>query len=135
MRRLTAMALTMAGVIVLVCGPLLAEGGEVRGRFVRRVETAVGEREYLGIEIEQAGRDARGKLLVPQRREDLAARVRRLREGQIEYRWERPLEMGRADFETLMACCSDNIIEGANGEDVIDFEAVRADFEAAKKKE
>jgi hypothetical protein len=83
MKRLAATALTVAGMMVLACGPVLAAGGEVRGRFVRRVEVAVGEREYLAIEIEQAGRDARARLLVPQRREDLAARVRRLREGQI----------------------------------------------------
>jgi len=63
---------------------------------------------------------------------DLSEYVR-LHEGQIEYRWEMVGEMGRADFETLMACCSDNIIEGDDGEDVIDFEAVRADFESAKK--
>jgi len=38
----------------------------------------------------------------------------------------------RDDVTTaVMACCSDNIVE-ANGEDVIDFEAVRADFESAK---
>ena len=40
---------------------------------------------------------------------------------------------GQADFETLMACCSDNIVE-VDGEDVIDFEAVRADFELAKER-
>ena len=64
-------------------------------------------------------------------RGDLSEYVR-LHEGQIEYRWELPLEMGRADFEMLMACCLDNIVE-VDGEDVIDFDAVRADFEAAKK--
>jgi len=56
----------------------------------------------------------------------------RLHEGQIEYRWELPLEMGRADFETLMACCANNIV-AVDGVDVIDFEGVRADFEIAKK--
>ena len=64
-------------------------------------------------------------------RGDLGEYVR-LHEGQIEYRWEMVGEMGRADFETLMACCSDNIVE-VDGEDVIDFDAVRADFELAKK--
>jgi len=64
-------------------------------------------------------------------RGDLSEYVR-LRDGQIEYRWEMVGEMGRADFETLMACCSDNIV-AVDGVDVIDFEAVRADFELAKK--
>ena len=64
---------------------------------------------------------------------DLSEYVR-LHEGQIEYRWELWMEMGRADFETLMCCCSDNIVE-VDGVDVIDFDAVRADFEAAKGSE
>ena len=64
-------------------------------------------------------------------RGDLSEYVR-LHDGQIEYRWEMVGEMGRADFETLMACCSDNIV-AVDGVHVIDFEAVRADFELAKK--
>ena len=57
----------------------------------------------------------------------------RLHEGQIEYERRLSQYLSCADFETLMACCSDNIIEGDDGEDAIDFEAVRADFESAAK--
>ena len=59
----------------------------------------------------------------------------RLRDGQIEYERSLCQYLSCADFALLMACCSDNIIEGVDGEDVIDFEAVRADFEAAKGSE
>ena len=56
----------------------------------------------------------------------------RLHEGQIEYERRLSQYLSCADFELLMACCSDNIVE-VDGEDVIDFDAVRADFESAKK--
>ena len=65
---------------------------------------------------------------------DLSEYVR-LHEGQIEYERRLCQYLSCADFALLMACCSDNIIEGDDGVDVIDFEGVRADFEAAKKKE
>jgi len=61
---------------------------------------------------------------------DLSEYVR-LHEGQIEYRWELWMEMGRADFETLMACCANNIV-AVDGVAMIHFDRVRADFEAAK---
>ena len=62
---------------------------------------------------------------------DLSEYVR-LREGQIEYRWELWMEMVRADFETLMACCANNIV-AVDGVAMIHFDRVRADFELAKK--
>jgi len=67
-------------------------------------------------------------------RGDLSEYVR-LHDGQIEYERRLCQYLSCADFALLMACCSDNIIEGADGEDEIDFDAVRADFEAAKERQ
>ena len=66
-------------------------------------------------------------------RGDLSEYVR-LHEGQIEYERRLSQYLGCSDFALLMCCCSDNIVE-VDGVDVIDFDAVRADFESAKKED
>jgi hypothetical protein len=71
---------------LLFGGMLWAEDGDrsgaVRGTFVRLVERAVGEREYMGIVIKPFERDDHVTVLVPREREELWQAARRLREGQ-----------------------------------------------------
>jgi len=56
--------------------------GEVRGLFLRLDERQVGEQEYLAIVIRPMESDEPVTLLLPQRREELGALARQLREGQ-----------------------------------------------------
>lgn len=60
-----------------------AARGELRGTFVRRAELALGETEYLGIVVRQAGRDETTTLVIPRRREDLMGQARKLHEGDV----------------------------------------------------
>jgi len=80
--------------------------GVVRGTFVRLVEQQVGEQGYLGIVVKPSESDEHVTVLVPRRPEQLAQRVRGLREGQdVEIgfvmdggrRWARPMEAERRE--------------------------------------
>ena len=64
--------------------------------------------------------------------DDLGEYVR-LHNGTVQYRRGLTLYFEAAEIQLLLDCCSDNIVE-VDGEDVIDFEAVRADFELAKER-
>jgi len=71
---------------LLFCGMLWAEngdrGGTIRGIFVRLVERALGEQEYMGIVVKPFESDDHITVLVPRQQEELGEAVRMLQEGQ-----------------------------------------------------
>lgn len=105
MKRSLGMSVAVGLVVALVGGMVLAaEGGTLRGAFVKRVEKQLGEVGYLGIVVRLAEGRGETTLLVPRRREDLMKAARELREGQtveVLYgveegqKWVRGIEVAR----------------------------------------
>jgi len=81
MKRTAGVVAMMAVALLVVAAAVGAE--EVRGRFVKRVERAHGDGEFLGVVVQLPEEKGQVTLLVPRRREDLAKQVQRLKEGQV----------------------------------------------------
>ncbi|MHC4716802.1 MAG: hypothetical protein ACYS5V_07525 [Planctomycetota bacterium] len=88
MRRSHAIAAAAAlFAVCLTCAPAVSgadeRSGVLRGKFVRLAEKAVGEREYVAIVVQPAGKDAHVTVLFPRSKADILRRARGLKAGQM----------------------------------------------------